>query len=620
MSVVDEPPPRPRWFEAGDPLRGVAAIVVVVFHSGYNVAFQAGDRDFSTALGWLYRAAEMSLHVFFVLSTYLIGRGFIHAYLGGRAAPDVRRYLRNRALRVLPAYWAVFAAVIIVRGADGVSPGGVVSRFLLGGLVDNSALSPTMGQTWSLGIEVAFYLLVPVVAWLAFRRPRSERRLLLFFAAVFVASVLFRALVPGTLFWLRSFPAMAYALMPGLALAVLELRVTRVPRNAPALMVAGGLVCLAGTALIAPELFLAHQHSRAIPIAVLSSLGATLLVGGPLVMHWAGQPPWRGLVNPPLQWLGARGYSLFLVHQAVIVTLVLRGLDTFVVTLVIALPLSILCAALSYHFVERPAMERMKRWQPRRRAVAPATVTLLLLLAAVASAAGPRSLYYEVRMPAGAPRGVTLVFHPGAWCGASPPGARDCGPPENRMRDDAFDGTYAGAAEGRTFVAMEQAALGAGQIVVASTYTTDAPGLADVLATYDQAHARWPDLPISAWGSSAGAHWSLMLGANRRLHAVVGEGTPADFEVWGTPGLSAIFPRPEDYDPARFYPTDPPTPVLLIARRGDPTVGVRQSRVFARRDGAALRVLDPGPAPWVHGPVDAAQLAAARAAGAALIR
>ena len=250
-----------------------------------------------------------------------------------------------------------------------------------------------------------------------------------------------------------------------------------------------------------------------------------------------------------------------------IVTLILRGVEFgdgaggFLALTAIALPLSIVAGALSYHFVERPAMERMKRWQPRRRAVAPAAATLLLVLAALAVAAprGPQALYYEVRMPAGTPRGVTLLFHPGAWCGASPPGARECGPPENRLRDDPFDGQYASAAEGRAFADMERAARAAGQITVASTYTTDAAGLGDVLATYDQAHARWPDLPISAWGSSAGAHWALMLGANRRLHAVVGEGTPADFAVWKT-DVSAIFDPPEAYDPARFYPTSPPTP------------------------------------------------------------
>jgi Acyltransferase family len=482
-----------------------------------------------------------------------------------------------------------------------------------------------MGQTWSLGIEVAFYILVPIVTWIALKRRRtgSLRSLLIFCGAIFVASLVFRTLVPPTLFWLRSLPAMSYALMPGLVLCALELRVRSVPRWLPPLMLAGGLACIAGTALIAPELYLTHQRARIAPIAVLGALGATLLIGGPLLMHWSGRRPWRWLVNPALSWIGARGYSIFLVHQAVIITLILRkvefGTDVGGVALLtlIALPLSVLGGALVYHFIERPAMERMKRWQPRKRTVAPVTVVLVLLLVATAVAAGPprgpESVYYEVRVPAGPVHGVTLVFHPGAWCGDSPPGARDCGAPENRIRDDPFDGRYESAADGRAFTSMERAALDAGQITVTSTYATDAPGLADVLATYDQAHARWPDLPISAWGSSAGAHWSLMLGTRRRLHAVVGEGTPADFAVWGQ-DVSAIFDPPEAYDPARFYPTDPPTPVLLIARRGDPTVGVRQSRVFAAKAGASLYVLDPGRAPWVHGPVDRAQLDQARAA------
>lgn len=260
------------------------------------------------------------------------------------------------------------------------------------------------------------------------------------------------------------------------------------------------------------------------------------------------------------------------------------------------------------------------------------------------AAAGAKRVYYEVRMPRGRPRGVVLAFHAGGWCGASPPGGRGCGPPENRVRDDTSTGRFSRRAGGRIFTEIQRTAADHGYVTLGATYTTDEPSLEDVVAFYDQARARWPGLPIYAWGSSAGAHLALVLGALRPLNAVVGEGTPADFEVWKRSlagafwvrqALPAIFgargdPAPNllNYDPARLYPTPTRTPVMLIAGKRvageetDPVVGEAPSQAFARRNRGLteLRLLRPGGYWTTHAKVRHRDLLRARAATLAFLR
>ncbi len=52
--------------------------------------------------------------LFFVLSGFLLWRPIASAVLRGRRLPSVRRYARNRALRILPAYWVVLLATALV--------------------------------------------------------------------------------------------------------------------------------------------------------------------------------------------------------------------------------------------------------------------------------------------------------------------------------------------------------------------------------------------------------------------------------------------------------------------------------------------------------------------------
>jgi peptidoglycan/LPS O-acetylase OafA/YrhL len=119
--------------------------------------------------------------LFFVLSGFLLARAFIAADLRGTPRPDLRRYFRQRAFRIVPAYWFVLAAVLVFFVPATVNPDLVYSAAGLRAVVSHVLMLQTMmpwaygvwgpaSPFWTLTIEVVFYALLPWLAVLFFRQ------------------------------------------------------------------------------------------------------------------------------------------------------------------------------------------------------------------------------------------------------------------------------------------------------------------------------------------------------------------------------------------------------------------------------------------------------------------
>src|SRR5947208_528324 len=130
------PAPSRLWEIEG--LRAVAAWSIVVFHVWIYSS--------PTILGWnlgpltaFVSPLQSGVTLFFVLSGFLLYRPIAAALLDGNPPRSVWRYLRNRALRILPAYWVIlFMAVFALRSASlGASGHGV----LAGPLTDAKTLA-----------------------------------------------------------------------------------------------------------------------------------------------------------------------------------------------------------------------------------------------------------------------------------------------------------------------------------------------------------------------------------------------------------------------------------------------------------------------------------------------
>ena len=380
------PPQRRQAFIAGDPLRAVAAVSVIAYHAAYFVAI-ASHRWFDSAYGGFAGGLLASLHlglfVFFALSGYLISRPFVEAFLAAEKLPSLSSYLRKRLLRICPPFWAVLTVVLIGWGTMHASALQVVSIYGFAQNYTNPKISILMGQAWTLDVEIAFYVLVPLGALALATACRSfgarARRTALYavLAGAAIASLAMRsrsAPLAGAA-WETALPAMLFAFIPGVLLAAVETTgiPARLRRSGSPL--AGRLALVFGTAVLAAFVMRGQAVTPQFldPLgAALAASGAGLLVAAALLTQWSYGQAWRLLDNRLMRWVGERSYSLYLVHQPIVVSLAfgvgvsLSASAALALTLASALLLSLLAASVLYRYVEAPFLHAhfsRRRWR-----------------------------------------------------------------------------------------------------------------------------------------------------------------------------------------------------------------------------------------------------------------
>jgi peptidoglycan/LPS O-acetylase OafA/YrhL len=358
-------------YPALDGLRALAVLCVVMTHIG----FQTGE-TFRGSFGALLARLDFGVTIFFLLSGFLLYGPFVRAELSARPAPSVRGYLRNRALRVLPGYWVAVLVIVPVMASRFLTPGELADQLLLLQSYSVGHLLPGLTQMWSLGVEVAFYVALPLLALLG---RRGKLRLLVAMAVVSVLWTLStRGLgVPdpgvGGL-WL---PAYLDWFALGMGLAVLRAghdlhsRWKVLDQVADAggtcWAVAALLLWLTATPLGGPRGLQLAAPGEALSKHLLYGAAATFLLLPAVFGTDDRSPVRRFLESPPMRWLGKVSYGVFLWHLLVL-ELVFRatGFVLFeghllLVTLLV-IPGSLLVAALSLRLVEKPALALKRRW------------------------------------------------------------------------------------------------------------------------------------------------------------------------------------------------------------------------------------------------------------------
>jgi peptidoglycan/LPS O-acetylase OafA/YrhL len=146
--------------EALDGLRGVACLLVYFYHFGLDVR-----RPPLVVLGYT------GVHIFFVLSGYLMFGPFLAALLGDRPMPSWRRYAVRRFTRIYPPYAVALVLFTVARHVVHLKPprgANVLTHALLVfNFFDREDFLSINAVFWSLAIEAQFYVPLPLAAWAA---------------------------------------------------------------------------------------------------------------------------------------------------------------------------------------------------------------------------------------------------------------------------------------------------------------------------------------------------------------------------------------------------------------------------------------------------------------------
>ena len=348
-------------------LRAIAALSVLAGHVvAVNLALSNAAPSTGGQLTFLQRlfyGGGFGVLFFFALTGYLLFLPFARSAFGDGSHIDLRRYATNRAVRILPLYYAVIVFALLALHAG--SPVGTWLRFLtFTENFDSGTIRQIVGPAWSLVVELHFYILLPflalAVAWIARGSLLRAAAVLSALAAISLYFRIGHVLNPPTpqLLWWLNLPTTFMFFVPGMLLALLQIAWTRRP---PAWLrgpLARGDVWIAASVPLWGLVIFGSYR-----LDPLLGLASFLVLGGCVLPLRRGRAV-RALSWRPLAILGVASYSLYLWHVPVMEGLVdwFDSNPSLLVLVVIAVPACIGVALVSYRAIEEPFLRLRRQW------------------------------------------------------------------------------------------------------------------------------------------------------------------------------------------------------------------------------------------------------------------
>lgn len=385
-----------------DGFRGALAIFIVLAHTGSH---WSPAMLHATGLELTAQAVVS----FFVLSGFLIYWPFARAIIDGRSMRDkLGDYALSRLLRVFPGATTAFAIawatgtlyltnayVAETVGDSGEAigrfddPWRVFLHLSLQQTYLPSELQTGIAPQWTLTVELAYYLALPLVAALcvavaARLLPRVQRYVVAAVPAVFFIVMGLASRAAGAVWqqasgmetgpsewgpnalavFTRSLPASADAFGWGMLAIVVWLAVERgviSPRGRRIARLVGWISLAVGLVVVVPVAYLAVPRFMGAGVS-LASAGAILLLALPIDDH---ATTWRvslWMDNPVTLWLGKTSLSIYLLHVPIILMLERLGVNFsddilgLVLGWAVVMTLSVAAASLVFTLVEQPAL------------------------------------------------------------------------------------------------------------------------------------------------------------------------------------------------------------------------------------------------------------------------
>jgi peptidoglycan/LPS O-acetylase OafA/YrhL len=349
----------------------------------YHVALRSG-LTLSEWIAPVLWELKCGVAIFFVISGALLYLPYARAMRDGSDLPDWRSYARRRALRILPAYWIAVTVVAIGPFHAGVFGPNAWRYYGLSQIYERQTLLGGIGVAWSLCVEMTFYAVLPLFAWLAARligrrrRDDGARVQLALITVAGVGSLVLRGMLAAS----PTAPvngALALVALPGLldwfgigmALAVLRASVeARDGINGPvgALVRRPGCCVLLGVAVFAAALPLQRSDAFVAWYGLMAHIAIGVACGLLVLSVIAPRPDAadprrrRLLSHPVLVWGGTISYGIYLWHLPVL-ELIAPHLEpasrsgsvaAAMVTWLAVVAAAVAAGAASWYAIERP--------------------------------------------------------------------------------------------------------------------------------------------------------------------------------------------------------------------------------------------------------------------------
>ncbi len=325
-------------------LRGLAAILVVIFHVSLQLKGLAGEATLDTL--------QSGVDIFFVISGFVM---VLSTDAGRRSTSS--KFLLKRIIRIVPLYWASTMAMIavLIVAPQFVKQSKLVWDHAFASLAfvarENPAspglYGPLVAPGWTLNLEILFYLFFAIVL----RFGRDGVRLVATAGAPVIALSAIGIIVqPGGIAGFYTNPIMLeFVFGMGLGLVFLAGRF-RLPPSAAAVIVVIGLALL----ILPPPMQPVYRALR-------YGLPALAIVAGSL---WVAWPRWNAFHH-----LGDASYSIYLTHFFLLSALaqIWKRLDLMApVEIAIFYPTAIagcvVLGSLCWRFIERPLTDSFRGW------------------------------------------------------------------------------------------------------------------------------------------------------------------------------------------------------------------------------------------------------------------
>jgi len=359
-------------FDALEAYRGVAALLIVVFHAYQQSRVSTTYVYEGTPLHVVLRSLDSSVAVFLTLSGFLIFLPFAQSFLGQHPSPSARGFLIRRAIRILPLYYVAILLVWTLRYTGGTEQRLDLLRHLtFTQIFDSQHIFWTIGPAWSLAVEVLFYLSVALTAPLLQRlldRLQTQRQrvtlLVVLLAGLMAASLAYKAWA----FYVAQIPEENYAVYYGflakadlfalgmlLAVGVAAAKERLWMNQWQAAFWRLGALVLFGAAFILRE----QSAFTGLFFHTLCGLAFTLVLAS-TVLEERGSGWERALSQPVFKFLGLISYSVYIWHEPILIELskpnrlAFDNGAAFLVSTLILLVVVVLAGAISYYVIEYP--------------------------------------------------------------------------------------------------------------------------------------------------------------------------------------------------------------------------------------------------------------------------